>query len=326
MEVNSNSSKYIYLAVSLIISYILFSVVTPWVFSDLSEYKRKNTVKTFSKKLSVNLVDGICDFGTNNLINCSDKSKPTYVELPISMNKDQGIEFSYSFWTKLNDPDRDNIIFTKGIFPKTYTLGHKFSEGKTYDKDGIYTSSDHTKINEDNNNINNEQLVKCPTVRMSKKKLTVTFNTLKKIHNVLEYDFDEHGLLNSTDNNPRWFLFNLVFKEGTFHTEYGLETKGVIVDLYINEEHIKSKFIEKDSLKLNDGDIHFFPEGEQEDKGNRLGNLIYYNYALDINEVKELFGKGFKDTPCNVSSGSGFKMQKLNQTNKLGQSAARLFD
>ena len=325
MEVNGNYKKYIYLAISLVISYFLFSVVTPWVFSDLNDYKRKNTVKTFSDKIRIPLVDGICDFGTNNLVNCSDKSKPTYLELPVSMNKEQGIEFSYTFWTKLNDPDRDNIIFTKGIFPKTYTLGHKFSEGKSYDKDGVYKSSDHTKINEDENNVNNEQLVKCPTVRISKKKLTVTFNTLKKIHNVLEYDFDDHGLLNSTENNPRWFLFSLAFREGLFKSDYGLETKGVIIDLYINEEHIKSKFIDNDSLKLNDADVHFFPEGEQEDKGNRLGNLDYYNYALTIDEVKENFYKGFNNTACNVVSGNNGS-SKNNQINSLGQSSIRLFD
>lgn len=318
-------TQIVYLILAVTISYYMFFILTPWVFAELNEYRQKYSTKTFSEKLSVDLIEGVCDFGNKNTINCSNKGSKNYVELPESMNKKEGVEFSYTFWIKLDEPERNNILFTRGIFPVVNSLNDKFASAKEYTVDGDYVSSEHTKVNEDpNDGLNFEQLVKCPMVRISNEKLTVTFNTLRKIHNTIEYDFKNHGILNSTDSNPRWFMFSIIFKEASFKGEYGLDTKGIITDLYINEEHVKSKFVENDSIKLNNGDLYTFPEGEKEVSGNKMGNLVYYNYALEPNDVVNTWKKGVKlGNGCAV--GTKFKPEVVTSTNRLGKHGAQLF-
>lgn len=307
-----NSTKIVYLVISISLAYLLFFVVTPWVFSDLVEYKLKNVSKTFSKQLSIELIKGICPYGNKGVINTSLKTKANYVNVPESMNKAGGIEFSYSFWMKLMNSDSAQILFTKGLFQEKSTGFLDAVDSKTAE------AIEHTKINQDINGINHEQLVKCPLVKMTPKSLNVSFNTLRKIHNEIEYEYD--NIIKSSQHNPRWFLFAVVFKEGAFTTDYGLKTKGVIVDLYVNEQHVKSKFIENDSLKLNEGNIHVFPQAI-DDADNMFGDLNYHNFALTVNDVEKIWKRGFKEGGCSISGSTNLNAQM----NDLGKHGANLF-
>lgn len=293
-------------------AYLLFFVVTPWVFSDLIEYKMQNVSKTFSKQLSIELIKGICPYGNKGVINTSVKTKSNYVNVPESMNKEGGIEFSYSFWMKLMNSNSGQILFTKGLYQEESTGFLDAVDGKTSQP------TEHTKINNEMNGINHEQLVKCPLVKMTSNTLNISFNTLRKIHNELEYEYD--NIIKSSQNNPRWFLFCVVFREGGFTTDYGLKTKGVIVDLYVNEQHVKSKFIENDSLKLNEGNIHVFPEAT-DDPDNMFGDLNYHNFALNVNDVEKIWKKGFTQGGCSMSGSTNVNTQM----NDLGKNGANLF-
>jgi hypothetical protein len=311
-----NTTPGIYLAVSLTCVYVLFFVITPWVFTDLNEYKLQNFTKTFSKQLSIELIKGSCSHGNRAVINTSKKSKTDYVDVPHSMNKLSGIEFSYSFWMKLHDPT-PQILFMKGIYQDD-TSNPGLSDAKIYNKDTL-ESTEHTKINDDINGTNHEQLVKCPLIRFDPtKQLIISFNSKRKIHNQISFDYED--ILNSSQNNPRWFLFSMVFREGPFTTEYGLNTQGIVVDLYVNEQHVKSKFIENDSLKLNEGNIHIFPEAK-ESTDNTFGDLNYHNFALSVTDVEKIWKKGFTRGGCSVSGTTTINPQ----LNDLGKHAASLF-
>lgn len=303
-------TKIVYLVLSITFSSILFFVVTPWVFSDLNEYRLKKSTKTFSKKESIILVDGICDFGNSNTINTSNNFKKNYVDIPPSVNKEGGTEFSYTFWLKLDSAlGSDVVLFTKGIKPPTVgSLKDKFS--KIYDKTG--------KVVDDN-----ENFIKCPMVKASTQNLTVSFNTAKKIHNEVKFyiDDDNKNLLISSENNPRWFLFTITFKEGDYETDYGMNTKGVLVNLYVNEQHVQNKFIENDTINLNKGNMYIFPDTTPSGvAGCQIGNINYYNWNLNSFEVKSVFTKGINKGGC---SASGTKVVN-SQFNSLTRHGASL--
>lgn len=305
-------AKYIYVVGSMIFFYTLFFIVTPWVFKDLHEYRLKHGTKTYSKKDSITLIDGVCDFGSTNIINTSNRHKNDYIELPRSMNRDNGIEFSYTFWSKLQDIENESVIFVKGSNPSDDSLPSKFST-VTDEKDKTIS--------------NDKRLVKCPMVLISRNNVKVRFNTSKKIDNELNFDIGNKDFLHSSPNNPRWFLFTISFKEGYFKTDYGTNTKGVIVDLYINEQHVKNEFIADDSLRLNNSDLHLFPDGSK-DKSSQVGNLYYHNWALQPSDVMRIWRAGINlskgcTVPRKVTPLSASQTAKNIQLNDLGKDGAR---
>ena len=304
-------TKIVYLVLSLTLSSILFFVVTPWVFSDLNEHRLKKSTKTFSKKESIVLVDGACAFGSSNTINTSNSFQRNYVDMPPSVNKEGGTEFSYTFWVRLDNTIGTNefILFTKGTNPKPNSIGAKFS--KVVDKSG--------------KDVDVEKLLKCPMVKISKDALTVSFNTSRKIHNEVVFDINNISLKNlmlSSSTNPRWYLFTIAFREGDFETEYGMKTKGVIVDLFVNEQHVKNKFIENDTIKLNKGNMYIFPDSNSGASGCQIGNIYYYNWNLTAEDVIGVFSSGPNTKGgCSVS---GSKVVNT-QLNSLGRHGAKLF-
>lgn len=300
-------TKIIYLVLSLTFSSILFFVVTPWVFSDLNEHRLKKSTKTFSKKESIVLVDGICDFGSSQTINTSNSFKNNYVDIPPSVNKEGGIEFSYTFWLKLDNAlSSEVVLFTKGMNPESNTLKDKFS--KVYNNDVI------------DNKI--EKLIMCPMVKASTNKLTVKFNTAKKIHNEVVFDInpERRNIIISSQSNPRWFLFTITFKDGNYQTEYGMNTKGVIVNLYVNEEHVQNKFIENDTININNGNMYIFPDSRSGVDDCKIGNIYYYNWTLNAFEVESIFVKGPNTTGCTVSGSKVINPQ----FNSLTRNGARI--
>lgn len=304
-------TKIVYLVLSLTLSSILFFVVTPWVFSDLNEHRLKKSTRTFSKKESIVLVDGVCDFGSSNTINTSNNYQRNYVDMPPSVNKEGGTEFSYTFWLKLDNALGNNevVLFTKGTNPKPQSPGGKFNT--VFDKNG--------------NNVDVEKLTKCPMVKISQNALTVSFNTSRKIHNEVVFDINNSSLKNlmiSTSDNPRWYLFTIAFREGDFETEYGMNTKGVIVDLFVNEQHVKNKFIENDSIHLNKGNIYVFPNSNSGVTGCQIGNIYYYNWNLKAEDVTGVFVNGPNTKGGCAVSGSTVVNTQLNS---LGRHGAKLF-
>lgn len=303
-------TKFGYAASSIIVFYVIFFMITPWVFKDLTQYRKKHSTKTFSDKLSVALVNGICEFGNSNTLNTSNKYKSNYIDLPPATNRAGGIEFSYTFWAKLGELQKDNLIFIKGTNPSDGGLTKKFSQ--VYDDKGNMTSED-------------KHLLKAPMVKISKHNLTVSFNTARKINNEVKFELDKEKFLQSTDMNPRWFMFSICFKEGDFTTDFGMKTKGIIVDIFLNEQHVKTHFVEKDSLRLNDGDIYFFPGTESSnERGNQLGNLYYHNYALNTSDVQRIWSSGLDTTGCAAAAQvEEVERVKTIQVSELGQTGAQ---
>ena len=64
-------------------------------------------------------------------------------------------------------------------------------------------------------------------------------------------------------------LIHSTFKEGNYQTEYGMNTKGVIVNLYVNEQHVQNKFIENDTININNGNVYIFPDSNSGVSENR---------------------------------------------------------
>ena len=300
-------TKTLYVFVGILIFYLTFFLLTPWVFKDLNEYRLKNTTKTYSKQESILLVDGVCDFGNTNVLNTSNPKRGNYIEMPPSMNKRGGIEFSYTFWAKISNLKSDTILFVKGANPARSTLSEEMSKVRNAKGDVIV-----------------EDLIKCPMVKISNEQITVSFNTARKIHNEMMFDINANSLLDSTDTNPRWFLFTIAFREGDFTTEFGMNAKGVIADLYVNEQHVQNKFIDNDSIRLNQGDLYLFPKSSLDNQSS-MGNLYYHNWALSSEDVKMLWAAGYNDKGCAIANAAQ-KGAVVKQLNDLGSHGAKLLN
>lgn len=301
-------NQALYACVAIVIFLVIFYVIIPYIFKDVAAHRKKKSTRTFSDKQSILLLKGVCGFGNANKLNTSNKFKSNYIDLPMAINRDGGIEFSYSFWTKLGELKHDNTIFTKGTNPNDGGLTEEFS--KVYNDKGELT-------------IDDKRLLQSPMVKMSKENVTVSFNTAKRIKNTVKFELDKNRILESTEDNPRWFLFTFTFREGNFTTDYGLKTKGVILEIFLNEQHIKTHFVEDDSMKLNKGDLFIFPDSHSSaERDSMAGNLIYHNYALSHPDVKKLWHAGVDTVGCTVAQKTE-EAKTSTQINDLGKSGAQ---
>jgi hypothetical protein len=117
----------------------------------------------------------------------------------------------------------------------------------------------------------------------------------------------------------------ICFREGEFTTDYGLKTKGVILNMYLNEQHIKTHFVENDSLRLNNSDIFMFPDQKSaEESTSKAGNFIYHNFSLDNMDVARLWAHGLDTSGCAVAAkAEESDINKNIQINELGRSGAQ---
>lgn len=269
--------KVAFAVAGAVTSAVLTSVVVPYFFPNVTIIKQaKDELKT--RKVRIPITYGMCNFsGTSVEINTSHPARNGYVYFPDSNNLKGGSQFSYTFWLKLTSSKLNNsgkIIFMRGIYSSKYDTS--VSKGRV-----------------ENHPNDSEILVKCPLVRFSKQAtnqfrpcLDIEFNTLKNPHNVVKLDQSVFDLLQSTVDNSKWYLVSLVFQD---YIDFTNSEKGVQVQVFLNDTLVRTEIIKQDSIKVNHGDVILTPTKDATDSESFYSSLTYYNYALDIIEIQNIF-------------------------------------
>ena len=238
----------------------------------------------------------------NKQFNTFNRFAKNFRNLPHSMNRYGGAQFSYSLWIKLNNTSAENvadkILFLHGD-PKMYKY-------RVYTNEGSKTLTDY--------------ITKCPLVKFgnSVDDIKVQFNTTNDISATSTIsripNADETVRHNIVSLIPgKWAFFTFVFEDDKRYNEF---EDGVIFRFYINDILYHTERY-KGAIRLNKGHLHILPTGSIKD--GYLADLTYYNYALNINEIRTLYAKGHNNTRYNeLENDASFnEPMYLSQYNKL---------
>lgn len=291
-----------------IVSAFLTSIVVPGFFPNVTIIKKAKDELNITKT-RVPITYGMCNFaGTSIEINTSNPARTDFVYFPDSNNFKGGAQFSYTFWLKLTSSKLNNsgkIIFMRGIYSSKYDTS--VAKGRV-----------------ENHPNESEILVKCPLVRFAKEQtdnfrpcLDIEFNTLKNPHNVVKLEQSVFDLLQSTAENSKWYLVSLVFQD---YIDFTNSERGVQVQVFLNDSLVRTETIKNDSIKINHGDVILTPTKDSTDSESYYSNLIYYNYALDIIEIQNIFLGRAKLGGCNTAKDMSvvdLSMQKKKEYHEL---------
>lgn len=301
--------------VGIIISYIVINYVIPLAFPmvyKLSAMKNRLDVT----KVSLPLTLGSCNFDSSSIeINTSNPYREGFVFMPNSNNLKGGSQFSYSFWLDIKSNYETKLsklnIFMRGNNSK--------SKGLLNTKNIVESTPDIIATE------NDIPLVVCPLVRFVNSDdrndglLEIIFNTMKNPHNKIIVAGDVYHKIMSTSSNPKWFLITIVFQD---FIDFSNSEKGVQIQHFVNDNLVSTKIIKNDSLRLNNGNIYLTPFNEStDDRGNSFyADLVYYNYALDIIEIQNIYNRGITEgsTGCVTAK---YSEKKSDMYNTLGMNA-----
>jgi len=219
---------------------------------------------------------------TNKKFNTFNQFATNYRKLPHSMNKLGGAQFTYTMWIKLNNTSAENVA-NKVLFLQGDPSLYNFTE----------TIGNTTKTI-------NDFLVKCPVVKFGNgvDEINVEFNTTKEISaraSILRVpNADETIRHNMVSLLPgKWAMLTFVFEDDKRYNEF---EDGVIFRFYVNDiMYNTSRFT--GALRLNQGDLNILPNGGILD--GYLADLTYYNYAFNVEDVRNVFAKGFNNNRYN---------------------------
>lgn len=293
---------------AIVLGYVLMSIGVPFFFPNVT-YNNSITSTLKVKRLAVPLTMGACSFGgVSKEINTSNPYRSDFLYMPNSNNQKNGVEFSYTFWLKLTSSTLRNsgkVIFTRGIYSNRYD--NMLSKGKVlgHERDDLDT------------------LVKCPLVRFGAARagdtgiaLEIMFNTLKEPHNSVRLDEKVFDALRSTKTNPKWTLITLTFRDFERDVKKNRLTNGVELQVFMNDSLVKTHIVENDAIKLNQGDLIITPNRGQDDSESYFSNLTYYNYALGIKDVIDIFNGRASTGACNYPLLSDMGHLGLNMKNQ----------
>lgn len=242
---------------------------------------------------------------TNKKFNTYNPFAKNYRKLSPSMNRMGGAQFSYSFWLKLNDTSPQNlenkILFLHGD-PTPYP----------YSYEEVYKQKTTTRA----------PIVACPAVRFGKdlNEIIIECNTTFDFNESVSFwgisDLDEtkrHNVLSLIQG--KWALFTI-----TFGDRFAIDQKEdrTHVKLFINDiEYHTSKDYLRGALKLNQGHLHILPNSPIE--SGYMSDLTYHNYALNVEDVRRIYNRGFTNERYNEMDNDPEFNQPLylSQYNKL---------
>ena len=240
----------------------------------------------------------------NTVIDTINPSAQSYANLPRSANRYGGAQFSYQFWLLVSNVDPANIG-TKDI------LVH--GDTTSYNLMTVDNVTNTTSIAED-------MIIKCPRIRFNGTfdSFAVEINTLADPNPppiVISStpstgdSTSKHNLLKLTPN--KWVLYTYVFQDNVGVNDF---ENGIEVQFYVNDILYQSSTM-LSTLRQNNGNLYLFPSGPI--AGCQIGDLAYYNYAVDVGTISKVYNAGPPAAATAKSSGPLATPLFLSEYNKL---------
>jgi hypothetical protein len=292
-------------------------------------------------KLNVSIIDGFAEASAISGTSWStiNPLAANFVSLNRSYNRVGGAQFSYSMWIQIRDTSAPNVagktLFMRGD-PNVYTFQTYKSK---VDVDPV-TNIPLTRYELTGDNTKTDVFVRCPRIRFGKTfdEIVVEFNTLidpmtsMTISPKNGYHLDDTLRINAVNLvQNRWAMMTFTFEDGVAINDF---ENGVLMRFYLNDTLYFSGTTQS-ALRQNMGDLTVLPilSDQTEETGNRvfrgyngsgedlksttIGNLFYFNYALGLKNVRELFAKGHPKHPAVLRQGSIGEPLHLSKYNEL---------
>jgi hypothetical protein len=266
---------------------IVLAVLVGLVIHNLSKMvlARNDVIKDYTKPQEVVVLGGYVTTKSffNKRFNTYNPLSTNYIELPKSVNKLGGAQFSYSMWVRFDDVSQSNLG-GKVLFM------HGDQEMYEMSKD---TNGFVQKVV--------DFIIKCPIVKFGPngKDIIVEVNTTTEI--------TQRAVIparRSTDESLRHNVFSLipakfvlwtfVFKDDIMPGN--IHESGTIFQMYVNDFlYFTQRF--KGTLRLNRGTLAIHPlvGSDKSIEGGYLNDLRYYNWALNISNVRKIMARGPPD-------------------------------
>lgn len=228
------------------------------------------------------VVDGFIEVPViaNTIFDTLDPRARNYVALPRSYNRQGGAQFTYQFWIILEDV-APAIVANKTILLRGDPKSYKWNDRQAQAHSGV--------------------AIACPMISFGDTydHIKVRFNTLDNIENV----YDTNTLTaDPTDLTSRrkmlkliskkWVLFTLVFEDNMPISEF---EDGLRLRFYVNDVLYDHASYPGQALRQNNSQLILFPTLDTSVGGinkSRVGDLSYYNYAQDVEGIKQVFDAG----------------------------------
>lgn len=289
------------------------------------------------------IVDGFAGpaFLANSEFNTVNHLVDKFKKIPRSVNQTGGVSLTYQFWIKVEDPNdalfQNRCILLKGD-KKKYNLTYYTSTGTDTWGMKRQMPPDHYVV--------------CPAIYFgnSYRQLKVRFNTNNDPFNEILIDMNKDSEPSSRKNllsllPVNWTLLTFVFEDNyspieeaanglkfTFYVNdvpYWIESSssaaaGSKMDFYSCKSRTfgacqptSTPIFKNDFLKQNDGNLYLFPDLDNTQEFCKLGNIKYYNYALNDVQVKDVFLKGPPKHAAVKSGDDTMKPAYLSTLNKV---------
>lgn len=209
--------------------------------------------------------------------------------LPIvkSYNRRGGLQFSYSFWVKIDTRQGGAQLANQTILLRGDRRLFKWNKVTLGDKA--------TGVADDNQEFGPDILVKCPHIRFgdSFDELVVEFNTLADPNASFKISSSPNPGPKERRNalslmQGRWAMLTFAFEDNVGISNF---EEGIMVRVYLNDD-LYYTHRQKGAFRRNQGDLYMAPDFDQSINNVQIGDIKYFNYALPPRDVTEMYGRG----------------------------------
>eukprot|EP00798_Chlamydomonas_sp_ICE-L_P010942 gene10942-17056_t len=273
--------------------------------------------KPVDHKVEVRMVDGWIQMAElhNRFYTTLNEYASNYMPIRPSYNRKGGIQFTYQFWINMRNADSSNVKFRDILL--------KGDPGVFNYRTVRFADSDFSAATGVTERVENKETVttKCPRILFGP-----TFDSFQIELNTI-HDLDARFIIRSVSDpssskgssmrrnalklaQDKWMLVTFTFED---HVAISAHEEGIIIRAYINDTLYATKEIAS-AMRPNRSRLHLFP-GKSPISNNRIGNLKYYNRAINHEEVASVFSEGRPTKYANMNGGLGEQL-RLSEHNK----------
>jgi hypothetical protein len=240
----------------------------------------------------------------NKEFNTINQFAQNFVPMPRSINTMGGAQFSYQFWLRVVEADdalfSDLPIMIRGS-KDLYKIG-------MYPYPASTSSTNNGMIKE----FPADTYIRCPLIKFGKswRELIVQFNTSKTPLTTIPITMSPKGGANRRNILSllpmNWYLMTFVFQDN--YNPMETAENGIRFTFYLNDVpyHTMSAStditLRNNYLKQNDGNLYLLPKPKTVNgEFMNIGDLTYYNYALDTDDVRKAFNSGPPKTVAQIN-------------------------